>query len=79
MAHCEDVPCEDRSQQIGVVVYAGGYDPTTLAPSEYGDSYYQNFTVTAPAMATGPAVLSVVHTELIGVSLPSPLYLAFAL
>lgn len=67
LAHCEDDPCEDRSQQLGDVLFTGPYDPTFPSPPQFGAGFYQNFSVVAPSITSGLAALSVVHSALIGV------------
>lgn len=67
LKHCTQNPCEDTSEALGSVLYSGPYNPQ-FGPG-MGGQPYQNFTLTIPGgIQSGPAVLSVAHANLIGVS-----------
>lgn len=64
--HCSQDPCEDSSQALGAVLYAGTFNPVM----DYDLGYsYENYTLTVPdGIQSGPAVISVAHASLINVS-----------
>ncbi|PAV17832.1 hypothetical protein PNOK_0631800 [Pyrrhoderma noxium] len=61
--HCSQDPCEDSSQALGAVLYAGTFNPVM----DYDLGYsYENYTLTVPdGIQSGPAVISVAHASLI--------------
>ncbi|KAI5120389.1 hypothetical protein M0805_000169 [Coniferiporia weirii] len=65
LEHCSQTPCEDASERLGDILYAGAYNPQR-GPGNEGQPA-QNFTVAIPAgFPTGPAVISVPHANLLG-------------
>ncbi|KLO18609.1 hypothetical protein SCHPADRAFT_925066 [Schizopora paradoxa] len=67
LQHCQQNPCEDVSQDLGTVFYAGAYQPQRFDPPAASGAPYQNFTVNIPqGFQKGPAVFSVPHSNLIG-------------
>ncbi|TDL16219.1 hypothetical protein BD410DRAFT_795557 [Rickenella mellea] len=61
IAHCNQDPCEDHSQDLGTVLYTGPYTPQGNALQ------FQNISVVLPSQfPNGPAVISVAHAVLIG-------------
>ncbi|KAH7930620.1 hypothetical protein BV22DRAFT_1028079 [Leucogyrophana mollusca] len=60
---CENNVCDDPSQKLGSVLYAGQFEPT----ASIGGGRYQNFTVTLPDyIGAGPGIFTVTHLSLIG-------------
>lgn len=69
LQHCQQTPCEDISQNLGTIFYAGPYQPQRFDPPSASGAPYQNFTVSIPqGFQKGPAVFSVPHSYLVGVS-----------
>jgi len=67
LQHCQQNPCEDLSQDLGTVFYAGAYQPQRFDPPSASGAPYQNFTVNIPqGFQKGPAVFSVPHSNLVG-------------
>ncbi|KAI5119275.1 hypothetical protein M0805_008056 [Coniferiporia weirii] len=65
LQHCSQTPCEDASEDLGEILYAGPFNPQRASDNE--GQPMQNFTVTIPAgFPTGPAVISVPHANLVG-------------
>lgn len=63
---CPGTPCIDPADYMGQILYNGPFDPqfheTTFYP-------YENFTVQIPSsIASGTALLGVVHVALVGAS-----------
>nr|GAT49293.1 predicted protein [Mycena chlorophos] len=71
LAACPGGTCPDPSGQLGYVLYAGQFSPTTHPMAQI----YENFSVTAPSadagLTTGPAQLAVVRLWLAGAG-PAP-------
>ncbi|TDL16217.1 hypothetical protein BD410DRAFT_808269 [Rickenella mellea] len=64
IAHCNQDPCEDHSQQLGTVLYTGSYSPQD-GPGDYYP--FQNISVVLPPQfPNGQAVISVAHAALVG-------------
>lgn len=69
LAHCQHNPCEDVSEDLGTIFYAGPYQPQFFNPPNAFGEQYQNFTVNIPSnFPKGPAVFSIPHASLVGVS-----------
>ncbi|KIJ69746.1 hypothetical protein HYDPIDRAFT_77599 [Hydnomerulius pinastri MD-312] len=67
---CSNGVCPQPTSQLGDVLYAGAWNPTTLKP---GYGLYQNFTVQiSEYMTQGPAVFTLTHLCLLGAG-PAPL------
>ncbi|KAH7930621.1 hypothetical protein BV22DRAFT_1124664 [Leucogyrophana mollusca] len=65
---CKNNVCDDPSQKLGSVLYAGRFEPNV----SIGLGYYQNFTVTLPDyIGSGPGILTVTHLVLTGLT-PRP-------
>ncbi|KLO18611.1 hypothetical protein SCHPADRAFT_993492 [Schizopora paradoxa] len=67
--HCTQSPCEDASQTLGSVLYSGPFTPQrpTGSPGLASGAPFEGFGVTIPqGFATGEAVVTVVHSSLIG-------------
>ena len=63
---CDNGACPQPQNQLGYVLYAGPFTPTT----PYSDGFYENFTFQVPEyMSTGPAVFTLTHLCLLGVRL----------
>lgn len=69
--HCSQNPCESAVEVLGSILYAGAFHAQRFADGvEFGEPH-ENFTVQIPAgFQPGPAVLSVPHSVLVGVSHP---------
>ncbi|KIJ13304.1 hypothetical protein PAXINDRAFT_170587 [Paxillus involutus ATCC 200175] len=68
MATCPNGVCPQPTAQLGNVLYAGPWTPTT---HPQGGSY-QNFTLQVPDFTPGPAVFTLTHLCLLGAA-PYPL------
>ncbi|KLO18608.1 hypothetical protein SCHPADRAFT_819719 [Schizopora paradoxa] len=67
--HCTQSPCEDATQALGTTLYSGPFNPQrpTGSPGLASGAPFQSFGVTIPQdFAKGDAVVSVVHSSLIG-------------
>lgn len=63
--HCSGT-CPQPQSQLGDVLYAGPWNPVTPKP---GYGYIQDFTVqVSPSMPKGPAIFTLTHLCLLGVS-----------
>ncbi|KAI5116835.1 hypothetical protein M0805_009605 [Coniferiporia weirii] len=63
--HCNEIPCEDASEQLGSILYTGPFVPERGAGDE--GQPYQNFSIAIPSsFLPGPAVLSIAHANLVG-------------
>lgn len=66
LAHCTQNPCETHVDNLGTVLFVGPFNP------EFGGGEVptQNYSVQIPSsFQPGPAVLSLEHAALVGVSL----------
>ncbi|KAI9574264.1 hypothetical protein HD554DRAFT_2045851 [Boletus coccyginus] len=69
IANCNGKVCPQPAVQLGSVLYAGSFAPTT--PTQGG--FYQNFSVQVPAfMTSGASIFTLTHLCLLGAG-PSPL------
>ncbi|KLO10767.1 hypothetical protein SCHPADRAFT_502195 [Schizopora paradoxa] len=67
LQHCQQNPCEDVSEDLGTIFFAGPFQPQNFQPPASSGEPYQNFTVNIPSsFAKGPAVFSVPHAALFG-------------
>ncbi|KLO10786.1 hypothetical protein SCHPADRAFT_832036 [Schizopora paradoxa] len=67
LQHCQQNPCEDVSNDLGIVFYSGPYQNQEFTPPSAPGWPYQNFTVNVPSgFQKGPAVFSVAHAQLVG-------------
>ncbi|KLO10764.1 hypothetical protein SCHPADRAFT_906568 [Schizopora paradoxa] len=64
--HCTQNPCEDVSQDLGTVFYAGAFTPTRQQGVADGQPAQQFFASVPQSFPKGPAVLSVPHSVLVG-------------
>ena len=63
-------PCESAIDRLGSIYYAGAYDPQFTDDGIRSSSPHENFTIYIPDyFETGPAVLSIPHAVLVGVSI----------
>ena len=64
--HCSQTPCENAIDSLGFVLYTGPFNPQRTSPTTQP---VQSFPVVIPtSFDSGSAVLSVVHSQLVGVS-----------
>jgi len=64
--HCNQSPCEDATEQLGEIFYAGAFSPQR-SPGMANGEPFQSFFASVPIdFPKGPAVLSVPHAVLIG-------------
>ena len=64
--HCTQTPCESANDSLGSVLYTGPFNPQRSSPTTQP---VQGFPVVIPtSFESGPAVFSVVHASLVGVS-----------
>ncbi|KLO10778.1 hypothetical protein SCHPADRAFT_502804 [Schizopora paradoxa] len=64
--HCTQNPCEDVSQDLGTIFYAGAFTPTVQRGVADNVPFQQFFASVPQNFPKGPAVLSVPHSVLIG-------------
>ena len=65
--HCTQTPCENADGQLGTVLYTGPFNPQKSSPTT---EPVQGIPLVIPtSFESGPAVMSVVHASLVGVSL----------
>jgi len=67
--HCNQSPCEDATQMLGEIFYAGAFSPQRPPPGTSGPANgepFQSFFASIPSdFPKGPAVLSVPHSALV--------------
>ena len=62
---CSQSPCENADDSLGTVLYTGPYNPQRTSPTTQP---VQGFSVVIPtSFESGPALISVVHSSLVGV------------
>ncbi|KLO10789.1 hypothetical protein SCHPADRAFT_832040 [Schizopora paradoxa] len=68
--HCTQSPCEDTTETLGQVFYAGPFNPQRPSggsPGTASGAPFQSFYASVPYdFPKGPAVLNVAHASLVG-------------